>query len=296
MRAGRHVPLPAEDEPLRRRARPRAQGSGAASADAVLSVNLGQIRNYAAASGDQRPIHMGNLPARHSASRAPSRTGCGSAAAAVANVSNQPTGSGGLPGALRPPDPAAGDGEPVHQGRWRPRRYDIDPGSQKGFAPDRDHAGHQVVRGERQVVRGRRHVVRSKVREQSKPHRKVRVSSFLYPPTGAQSRADRAQIRAERAVSGLGGLTVVDTDALQAAPGDPDEGGPSPSPARCRLADAVADGLTRTHQCDGGDLEVDVRRPLDGRALFDQLRDHLDNAAAALADQVGEAGGATATR
>ena len=59
--------------------------------DAVLSVNLGQIRNYAAASGDRNPIHMGNLPAKAFGFPRAIAHGMWSAAAAVANVSNQLT-------------------------------------------------------------------------------------------------------------------------------------------------------------------------------------------------------------
>ncbi|MFT3901291.1 MAG: MaoC/PaaZ C-terminal domain-containing protein [Gordonia sp. (in: high G+C Gram-positive bacteria)] len=57
--------------------------------DAVLSVNLGQIRNYAAASGDRNPIHMGNLTAKAFGFPRAIAHGMWSAAAAIANVSNQ---------------------------------------------------------------------------------------------------------------------------------------------------------------------------------------------------------------
>ncbi len=57
--------------------------------DAVLSVNLGQIRNYAAASGDRNPIHMGNLPAKAFGFPRAIAHGMWSAAAAIANVGGQ---------------------------------------------------------------------------------------------------------------------------------------------------------------------------------------------------------------
>ncbi|GED99266.1 MaoC/PaaZ C-terminal domain-containing protein [Gordonia crocea] len=57
--------------------------------DAVLSVNLGQIRNYASASGDRNPIHMGNLPAKAFGFPRAIAHGMWSAAAAVANVERQ---------------------------------------------------------------------------------------------------------------------------------------------------------------------------------------------------------------
>ncbi|MFT4200844.1 MaoC/PaaZ C-terminal domain-containing protein [Gordonia sp. (in: high G+C Gram-positive bacteria)] len=57
--------------------------------DAVLSVNLGQIRNYAQASGDRNPIHMGNLPAKAFGFPRAIAHGMWSAAAAIANVSSK---------------------------------------------------------------------------------------------------------------------------------------------------------------------------------------------------------------
>ncbi|QKT08682.1 hypothetical protein HUN08_16815 [Gordonia sp. X0973] len=57
--------------------------------DAVLSVNLGEIRNYAAASGDRNPIHMGNLPAKAFGFPRAIAHGMWSAAAATANIGSQ---------------------------------------------------------------------------------------------------------------------------------------------------------------------------------------------------------------
>lgn len=62
--------------------------------DAVLSVNLGQIRNYAAASRDRNPIHMSNVSAKAFGFPRAIAHGMWSAAAAIANVSAR------LPGAV----------------------------------------------------------------------------------------------------------------------------------------------------------------------------------------------------
>lgn len=57
--------------------------------DAVLSVDLGRIREYAGASGDRNPIHMGNLPAKAFGFPKAIAHGMWSAAAAIANVEAQ---------------------------------------------------------------------------------------------------------------------------------------------------------------------------------------------------------------
>lgn len=57
--------------------------------DAVLSVDLGQIRNYAEASGDRNPIHMSNLSAKAFGFPQAIAHGMWSAAAAIANVEAQ---------------------------------------------------------------------------------------------------------------------------------------------------------------------------------------------------------------
>ncbi|MGV9670808.1 MaoC family dehydratase [Gordonia sp. NPDC003504] len=57
--------------------------------DAVLSVDLGKIREYAAASGDRNPIHMGDLTAKAFGFPKAIAHGMWSAAAAVANVEAQ---------------------------------------------------------------------------------------------------------------------------------------------------------------------------------------------------------------
>ncbi|NDZ94481.1 hypothetical protein G3I13_09545 [Streptomyces sp. SID6673] len=57
--------------------------------DAVLSVDLGRIRQYAEASGDRNPIHMGNLTAKAFGFPKAIAHGMWSAAAAIANVEAQ---------------------------------------------------------------------------------------------------------------------------------------------------------------------------------------------------------------
>ncbi|MFW0794223.1 MaoC/PaaZ C-terminal domain-containing protein [Gordonia sp. CPCC 205515] len=57
--------------------------------DVVLSVDLGRIREYAEASGDRNPIHMGNLTAKAFGFPKAIAHGMWSAAAAVANVEAQ---------------------------------------------------------------------------------------------------------------------------------------------------------------------------------------------------------------
>ena len=57
--------------------------------DSILSVDLGRIREYAAASGDRNPIHMGNLPAKAFGFPKAIAHGMWSAAAAIANVEAQ---------------------------------------------------------------------------------------------------------------------------------------------------------------------------------------------------------------
>lgn len=57
--------------------------------DSVLSVNLGQIRNYAEASGDRNPIHMSNLSAKAFGFPQAIAHGMWSAAASIANVEAQ---------------------------------------------------------------------------------------------------------------------------------------------------------------------------------------------------------------
>lgn len=57
--------------------------------DAVLGVDLSKIRDYASASGDRNPIHMGNLPAKAFGFPKAIAHGMWSAAAAVANVEHQ---------------------------------------------------------------------------------------------------------------------------------------------------------------------------------------------------------------
>ena len=57
--------------------------------DAILAVDLKRIREYAAASGDRNPIHMGNLPAKAFGFPKAIAHGMWSAAAAVANVEAQ---------------------------------------------------------------------------------------------------------------------------------------------------------------------------------------------------------------
>ncbi|MFZ2241217.1 MAG: MaoC/PaaZ C-terminal domain-containing protein [Gordonia amarae] len=57
--------------------------------DAVLSVDLRRIREYAAASGDRNPIHMGDLPARAFGFSKAIAHGMWSAAAALANIEAQ---------------------------------------------------------------------------------------------------------------------------------------------------------------------------------------------------------------
>ncbi|WP_040524359.1 MaoC/PaaZ C-terminal domain-containing protein [Gordonia effusa] len=57
--------------------------------DAVLAVNLGQIRNYAEASGDRNPIHMSNLSAKAFGFPQAIAHGMWSAAASIANVEAQ---------------------------------------------------------------------------------------------------------------------------------------------------------------------------------------------------------------
>ncbi|UVF80938.1 hypothetical protein [Gordonia mangrovi] len=52
-----------ERKPVRRAARSRADAVRAPAPDSALSVDLGRIRQYAEASGDRNPIHMGNLTA-----------------------------------------------------------------------------------------------------------------------------------------------------------------------------------------------------------------------------------------
>lgn len=49
-------------------------------------MDLGRIREYAAASGDRNPIHMGNLPAKAFGFPKAIAHGMWSAAAAIANV------------------------------------------------------------------------------------------------------------------------------------------------------------------------------------------------------------------
>lgn len=62
--------------------------------DRVLGVDLGQIREYAAASGDRNPIHMANTSAKLFGFSRAIAHGMWSAAAAIANVEAQ------LPGAV----------------------------------------------------------------------------------------------------------------------------------------------------------------------------------------------------
>ncbi|WP_168703927.1 MaoC family dehydratase [Gordonia paraffinivorans] len=62
--------------------------------DAILSVDLGRIREYAAASGDRNPIHMANLTAKAFGFPRAIAHGMWSAAAAIANIEAQ------LPGAV----------------------------------------------------------------------------------------------------------------------------------------------------------------------------------------------------
>lgn len=62
--------------------------------DRVLSVDLGRIRRYAAASGDRNPIHMANVSAKLFGFSKAIAHGMWSAAAAIANVEAQ------LPGAV----------------------------------------------------------------------------------------------------------------------------------------------------------------------------------------------------
>lgn len=57
--------------------------------DAVLAVDLAKIREYAAASGDRNPIHMGNLTAKAFGFPKAIAHGMWSAAAAVANIEAQ---------------------------------------------------------------------------------------------------------------------------------------------------------------------------------------------------------------
>lgn len=57
--------------------------------DSILSVDLGTIRTYAAASGDRNPIHMGDLTAKAFGFPKAIAHGMWSAAAAVANVEAQ---------------------------------------------------------------------------------------------------------------------------------------------------------------------------------------------------------------
>ncbi len=57
--------------------------------DSILSVDLGRIRQYAEASGDRNPIHMGNLTAKAFGFPKAIAHGMWSAAAAVANVEAQ---------------------------------------------------------------------------------------------------------------------------------------------------------------------------------------------------------------
>lgn len=57
--------------------------------DAILGVDLGTIREYAAASGDRNPIHMGDLTAKAFGFPKAIAHGMWSAAAAVANVEAQ---------------------------------------------------------------------------------------------------------------------------------------------------------------------------------------------------------------
>ncbi|MGC5247190.1 MaoC/PaaZ C-terminal domain-containing protein [Gordonia sp. DT219] len=57
--------------------------------DAILAVNLGRIREYAAASGDRNPIHMGDLTAKAFGFPKAIAHGMWSAAAAVANIEAQ---------------------------------------------------------------------------------------------------------------------------------------------------------------------------------------------------------------
>ncbi|WLP88940.1 MaoC/PaaZ C-terminal domain-containing protein [Gordonia sp. NB41Y] len=57
--------------------------------DSVLAVDLHRIREYAAASGDRNPIHMGDLPAKAFGFPKAIAHGMWSAAAAVANVEAQ---------------------------------------------------------------------------------------------------------------------------------------------------------------------------------------------------------------
>ncbi|MFT4043941.1 MAG: MaoC/PaaZ C-terminal domain-containing protein [Gordonia sp. (in: high G+C Gram-positive bacteria)] len=57
--------------------------------DAILAVDLGRIRQYAAASGDRNPIHMSDLSARAFGFPKAIAHGMWSAAAAIANVEAQ---------------------------------------------------------------------------------------------------------------------------------------------------------------------------------------------------------------
>ncbi|ATD73299.1 MULTISPECIES: MaoC/PaaZ C-terminal domain-containing protein [Gordonia] len=57
--------------------------------DSILAVDLGRIREYAAASGDRNPIHMANLTAKAFGFPKAIAHGMWSAAAAVANVESQ---------------------------------------------------------------------------------------------------------------------------------------------------------------------------------------------------------------
>ncbi|ASR05181.1 MaoC/PaaZ C-terminal domain-containing protein [Gordonia rubripertincta] len=61
--------------------------------DSVLSVDLGRIREYAAASGDRNPIHMANLTAKAFGFPKAIAHGMWSAAAAIANVEAQLSGA-----------------------------------------------------------------------------------------------------------------------------------------------------------------------------------------------------------
>ncbi|MDL9935136.1 MaoC/PaaZ C-terminal domain-containing protein [Gordonia sp. ABSL1-1] len=68
---------------------PEPKASTPPPPDSILTVDLGRIRQYAAASGDRNPIHMGNLPAKAFGFPKAIAHGMWSAAAAVANVEAQ---------------------------------------------------------------------------------------------------------------------------------------------------------------------------------------------------------------
>ena len=68
---------------------PAPKDSAPPPPDAVLSVDLRRIREYAAASGDRNPIHMGDLPAKAFGFSKAIAHGMWSAAAALANVEAQ---------------------------------------------------------------------------------------------------------------------------------------------------------------------------------------------------------------